>query len=113
SSGRLVLGQEVPELLMRARTARMRGVYVPAMRVHHHVPAKRLTRVYFRSWWYGKGVSRSALERIQPVTELGMDLRVTAHLLRVPRYMYGSAARDLAGWVMSTALGRTADAFRQ
>jgi glucosyl-dolichyl phosphate glucuronosyltransferase len=112
SSGRLVMGQEVPELLMRARAAGMRGVYLPAMRVHHHVPSKRLTRRYFRAWWYGKGVSRSALERMQPVTELGVDLRATPHILRVPRYMYGSAARDLAGWVKNLARGRTADAFR-
>ena len=112
SSGRLVLGQEVPELLMRARAAGLRGVYLPVMRVHHHIPAARLTRAYFRRWWYGKGVSRSALERIQPVTELGVDLRVVPHLLRVPRYMYGSAARDLAGWLKGAALGRTADAFR-
>ena len=112
SSGRVVMGQEVPELLMRARAAGLRGAYVPAMRVHHHIPVKRLTRAYFRTWWYGKGVSRSALERIQPVTELGVDLRVTPHVLRVPRYMYGSALRDLAAWMKNLALGRTADAFR-
>ena len=112
NSGRLVMGQEVPELLMRARAAGLRGIYVPAMHVHHHVPPERLTRRYFRSWWYGKGVSRSALEQMQPVTELGVDLRVTPHVLRVPRYMYGSALRDVAGWVKNLALGRTADAFR-
>jgi glycosyltransferase involved in cell wall biosynthesis len=112
NSGRVVMGQEVPELLMRTRTAGLRGLYVPAMRVHHHIPASRLTRAYFRTWWYGKGVSRSALERMQPVTEQGVDLRQTPHVLRVPRYLYGSALRDVAGWVKNVALGRTADAFR-
>jgi glycosyltransferase involved in cell wall biosynthesis len=112
SSGRLVLGQEVPELLMRARAAGLRGVYHPAMRVHHHIPSKRLTRAYFRKWWFGKGVSRSALEQMQPVTEMGIDLRTTPHLLRVPRYMYGSAARDLAGCVTHLLAGRPAEAFR-
>jgi GT2 family glycosyltransferase len=112
SSGRVVMGQEVPELLMRARAAGLRGVYLPAMRVHHHIPAKRLTRAYFRTWWYGKGVSRSALERMQPVTELGIDLRETPHVLRVPRYMYGSALRDVVGVVKNIVLGRPADAFR-
>lgn len=112
SSGRLVLGQEVPELLMRARTAGLRGLYVPAMRVHHHIPSMRLTRRYFRTWWFGKGVSRSALERMQPVTELGIDLRSTPHMLAVPRYMYGTAARDIAGCLRNTLLGRPADAFR-
>ena len=88
TGGRLVLGQEVPELLLRARAAGLRGMYVPAMEVHHHIPAKRLTPSYFRKWWFGKGVSRAALERMQPVTELGIDLRTTPHLLGVPRYMY-------------------------
>jgi glycosyltransferase involved in cell wall biosynthesis len=112
TNSRLVMGQEVPELLMRARTAGLRGVYAPAMRVHHHVPSRRLTRGYFRNWWFGKGVSRSALERIQPVTELGVDLRRTPHFLGVPRYMYGSAVRDLAACAAAWCRGRSADAFR-
>ncbi|HET7694285.1 MAG TPA: glycosyltransferase [Vicinamibacterales bacterium] len=112
SSGRLVMGQEVPELLMRARAAGLRGVYVPAMHVRHHIPARRLERAYFRRWWFGKGVSRSALERSRPVTELGVDLAHTPHLLRVPRYMYGSALRDALAWLRHAVRGRQADAFR-
>jgi glycosyltransferase involved in cell wall biosynthesis len=112
SAGRLVMGQEVPELLMRARAAGLRGLYLPAMRVHHHIPARRLERTYFRRWWFGKGVSRSALERSRPVTELGIDLRTTPHVLRVPRYMYGSALRDALGWIRNAALRRRAEAFR-
>jgi hypothetical protein len=73
------------------------------MELHHHVPAARLTRRYFRRWWFGKGVSRAALERMQPVTELGIDLRTTPHVLGVPRYMFGSALRDVgamaAAWI--------------
>ena len=112
SSGRLVLGQEVPELLMRARGAGLRGMYLPDMRVRHHIPAKRLTRAYFRRWWFGKGVSRAGMDEVQPVTELGVDLRATPHFLNVPRYMYGSALRDLAACVRHTVAGRPADAFR-
>ena len=112
SAGRLVMGQEVPELLMRARAAGLRGCYVPSMRVHHHIPARRLQREYFRRWWFGKGVSRSALERSRPVTELGVDLRTTPHVLSVPRYMYGSALRDALGWMRNAVLRRRAEAFR-
>lgn len=112
SGGRLVLGQEVPELLLRARGAGLRGMYVPEMQVHHHVPASRLTRQYFRRWWFGKGVSRSALERMQPITELGVDLRTTPHLLGVPRFMYGSAVRDVAGILRERMQRRPAAAFR-
>jgi glycosyltransferase involved in cell wall biosynthesis len=112
TGGRLVLGQEVPELLLRARAAGLRGMYVPAMVVHHHIPASRLTPAYFRRWWFGKGVSRSALDRMQPVTELGVDLRTTAHLLGVPRFMYGSFVRDLVAMVVARLRRRRADAFR-
>ena len=112
SAGRLVMGQEVPELLMRARAAGLRGRYLPAMRVHHHIPARRLERDYFRRWWFGKGVSRSALERSRPVTEMGIDLRTTPHVLSVPRYMYGSALRDALGWMRNAVLRRRAEAFR-
>ena len=112
TGGRFVLGQEVPELLIRARAAGLRGIYVPAMEVHHHIPARRLTRAYFRKWWFGKGVSRSTLERMQRVTELGVNLAATPHWLRVPRFMYGSAIRDAAGWLRHRLARRPADAFR-
>jgi glucosyl-dolichyl phosphate glucuronosyltransferase len=112
TTGERVLGQEVPELLARARAAGRRGLYLPAMRVQHHIPSARLTPQYFRRWWFGKGVSRSTLEAGSPVTELGVDLRATPHVLRVPRYMYGSALRDAMGWLRHAARGRRADAFR-
>jgi glucosyl-dolichyl phosphate glucuronosyltransferase len=112
SGGRLILGQEVPELLMRARDAGCRGKYVPEMQVRHHIPAKRLTPAYFRKWWFGKGVSRAALERMQPVTELGIDLRQTPHVLRVPRFMYRSALHDAIGAVIDRLRGRRAHSFR-
>ena len=112
AAGRLLLGQEVPEWLMRVRAAGYRGTYVPAMEVRHHIPSRRLTPSYFRRWWFGKGVSRAALERMQPVTELGVDLTQTPHILRVPRYMYGSALRDARGWIRDRWARRATDAFR-
>lgn len=112
SSGRLVLGQEVPEWLARVRAAGYTGMYLPAMRVHHHIPSRRLTRAYFRKWWFGKGVSRSAMEAAQPITELGVDLRQTPHVLGLPRFMYGTAARDLLWWLRYSVTRRVPDAFR-
>jgi GT2 family glycosyltransferase len=98
SAGTQILGQEVPEFLTRARAAGGRGLYAPGMRVRHHVPARRLTKTYFRRWWYGKGRSRAALERLQPITELGVDLNQVPHLLRTPRFMWRSAAESLFSW---------------
>ena len=98
SSGTRLLGQEVPEFLARARAAGGRGLYVPGMLVRHHVPASRLTKTYFRRWWHGKGRSRAALEQLQPITELGIDLQRAPHLLRTPRFMWRSAGEALYGW---------------
>ena len=112
TTGKRVLGQEVPELLARARAAGLRGVYLPAMRVRHHVPTARLTRQYFRRWWFGKGASRAALEENRPVTELGVNLQTAPHLFGVPRYMFRCACDDLAGWIVNGLRGRAADAFR-
>jgi GT2 family glycosyltransferase len=112
SSGRLILGQEVPELLVRARAAGYRGVYQPAMALSHHVPARRLTRQYFRRWWFGKGVSRAALERRQAVSDMGLDLEKVSRLLHVPWPMYGSALRHLRDWLADTVRRRPAAAFR-
>jgi len=112
SNGRKILGQEVPDLLARARAIGARGLYLPEMRVEHHVPATRLTKSYFRRWWYGKGVSKATLELGQPVTELGVDLRLEPHIGPVPRFMVGSAVRDVVGYTRALASGDRPARFR-
>ena len=88
SNGRQLLGQEVPELLARARAAGARGLYLPSMVVDHHVPSQRLTKAYFRRWWYGKGLSRARLDSLRPLTELGVDLRQVRHFAGLPLFMW-------------------------
>jgi glucosyl-dolichyl phosphate glucuronosyltransferase len=97
--GNSLLGQEQAEFFCRSRNAGVRGLYVPSMALQHHVPARRLTRSYFRRWWYWKGKSKARLEQRHPVTEMGVDLSRTPRLFGVPRFMVGSAIRDLVGWV--------------
>jgi glucosyl-dolichyl phosphate glucuronosyltransferase len=113
TNSRRPLGQEVPELLMRARAAGLRGCYVPAMHVSHHIPAVRLTRTYFRRWWTGKGYSKATLEAAQPLTELGLDLRSVPHVGGVPRFMVGDALRDIAGYVASLVNGNAVERARR
>jgi glycosyltransferase involved in cell wall biosynthesis len=103
STTRTMLGQELPELFRRARAAGARGLYVPGMEVFHHIPARRLTPSYCRRWWFGKGVSRARVDRMHPLTELGVDLRLTRSVARVPRFMFGDSARDLRRWVLALA----------
>jgi glycosyltransferase involved in cell wall biosynthesis len=101
SSTRIMLGQELPELFRRARAAGARGLYVPEMEVSHHIPTRRLTPSYCRRWWFGKGVSRSRVDRMHPLTEMGIDLRAIRHVARVPRFMFADSARDLWRWVVA------------
>jgi glycosyltransferase involved in cell wall biosynthesis len=104
--GKSLLGQEQAEFFARSRAAGARGLYVPAMTLEHHVPAARLTRSYFRRWWFWKGVSRRRLEQRQSVTELGLDLNTVPRLAGIPRFMMGTAARDTVHWL---AAALTAD----
>ena len=95
SNGKMVLGQEVPEWLVRVRLAGFTGLYEPAMVVDHHIPARRLTKEYHRRWWIGKGYSRAMFDAVQPITDQGVDLRAVPHLGAIPRFMYTDAVRDL------------------
>jgi glycosyltransferase involved in cell wall biosynthesis len=113
SAGRRVLGQEVPELLARARAAGLRGRYVPEMAVDHHVPAARLTRRYFWRWWFGKGYSKAIFEAAQPITELGLDLRTVPHVGGVPRFMIVDGVRDILACVRATARGQVEERMRR
>jgi hypothetical protein len=74
------------------------------MAIEHRVPASRLTREYFRRWWFWKGVSKSRIEQRHSTTELGVDLARVPRVGGVPRFMFGSAARDLAGWIVATSV---------
>jgi glucosyl-dolichyl phosphate glucuronosyltransferase len=98
-TGNSLLGQEQAEFFCRSRAIGARGVYVPEASLHHHVPAARLTRSYFRRWWFWKGLSKCRVERRHPVTELGLDLSRVPKVAGVPRFMFGSAIRDFAGWI--------------
>ncbi|HKO02717.1 MAG TPA: glycosyltransferase [Thermoanaerobaculia bacterium] len=108
---RVLLGQELPEFFARTRRVGARGMYIPGMRVGHHVPAWRLRPEYFRRWWYGKGISRARMEAIHPVTELGLDLRQVSTVAGIPRFLFGTAARDAARWLKALLRGDRGERF--
>jgi len=106
-------GQAQAEFFCRSRAANARGLYVPAMAVDHHVPAPRLSRRYFRRWWFMKGHGRQRLEQIHPTTtELGLNLAQVPKIAGIPRYMCGSALRDLGGYLRAAATGDRLGAVR-
>jgi glucosyl-dolichyl phosphate glucuronosyltransferase len=69
------------------------GLYIPDLKIYHYVPAERLTKRYYRRWCFWNGVSRSVIDAHRPsrVTRVG----------KVPRHLYGSAARGLMRMVQS------------
>lgn len=109
-SGTSLMGQGQAEFFFRTRAAGARGLYLPGMKLNHHVPASRLTRQYYRRWWYWKGAARARMQALHPISELGLDLRTAPHIAGVPRFMWRSAVRNVIGWLSATA---RRDATRQ
>jgi glycosyltransferase involved in cell wall biosynthesis len=105
--GRSLLGQEQAEFFARGRLSGARGAYVPAMELEHHVPRERLTKQYFRRWWFWKGVSRARADAMHQETELGLNLREVPYVAHVPRFVWGLLARALVHWT-AAALRRDA-----
>jgi glycosyltransferase involved in cell wall biosynthesis len=91
-----LLGQEVREWCVRAHAAGLAGYYLPDVVVHHLIPQDRLTRRYFRRWYYWRGVSRAIL-----YADCGLDMENpegpppdvarTRHVAGVPRYLFRTA----------------------
>jgi len=93
-----LMGQEVREWMRRAGSAGLRGFYSPAICVRHVVPASRLTKRYFRSWFYWHGVSRALMygdtgQNMENPEDTTMDFSTVPHVGGVPRYMYRSALK--------------------
>jgi glycosyltransferase involved in cell wall biosynthesis len=95
-----LLGQEVREWCVRAHAAGLVGYYVPDVVVHHLIPQDRLTKSYFRRWYYWRGVSRAIL-----YADCGLDMEnpegqphdvaKVRHIAGVPRYMFRTAVVKL------------------
>lgn len=95
-----LLGQEVREWGLRARAAGLKGYYVPEMVVHHVIPADRLSKRYFRRWFYWHGISRAMLYEesrvdMESPEETTLDFLKVPHVAGVPRYMYRTALRNV------------------
>ncbi len=88
-----LLGQEVREWAQRARAAGLRGFYSPDLVVHHVIPEDRLTKRYFRKWFYWHGISRAILYQnnrldMESPESTALDFATVPHIAGVPRYLY-------------------------
>jgi glucosyl-dolichyl phosphate glucuronosyltransferase len=88
-----LLSGEDEELYGRLLAGGAKGMYLPNLKIYHHVPPERLTKKYFRSWCFWRGVSLGLLERKRK--------QECPYLFGIPRWHYRSAARGLATSVAS------------
>jgi glycosyltransferase involved in cell wall biosynthesis len=92
----LISGED-HEIFMRLRRYGLyAGYYDPAVAVRHYVPAERVTRRYFRRWFFWHGKTRALmLDDLYPK----VDLRRVPHVAGVPRFLYREALAQCWGWI--------------
>jgi cellulose synthase/poly-beta-1,6-N-acetylglucosamine synthase-like glycosyltransferase len=97
----LISGED-HEIFMRLRRYGLyAGYYDPAVSVRHFVPASRLTRTYFRRWFFWHGKTQALmLEDLHPHLEMSRVPRIAG----VPRFLYRQTVEQLWQWIR--ALGR-------
>ena len=101
---------------LRAQARGARGFYVPDMVVHHLVKTERLTKQYFRRWFYWHGISRALLFRCggfdmeEPERENARNAAVR-QFAGVPLPLIRKAARTLRSAVWRRLRGNRNLAF--
>lgn len=103
--GSRLLAGEDEDMYRRLLAIGARGFYIPDLIIYHHVPPERLTKRYFRSWCFWRGVSRGVLDR--------QCDEAVAYFAGVPRWLYGKAARGLTARIRYALrrAGREAEKF--
>lgn len=82
-----LLTGEDEELYGRLLAQGAKGMYLPNLIIHHHVPPERVTKSYFRRWCFWRGVSLGLLGRTRKLP--------CAYLFGIPRWHYRKALRGL------------------
>jgi glucosyl-dolichyl phosphate glucuronosyltransferase len=97
----LISGED-HEIFMRLRRAGLySGFYDPEVSVRHFVPSSRLTRRYFRKWFFWHGRTWALmLDDMYPELDMSRVPRIGG----VPRFMYRQGLRQWWQWM--TAIGR-------
>jgi glycosyltransferase involved in cell wall biosynthesis len=92
----LISGED-HEIFMRLRRFNLyAGYYDPNLIVRHYVPAQRLTRRYFRLWFFWHGKTRALMmDDLYPDVDLARVPRVAG----VPRFLYREALAQAWRWL--------------
>ena len=113
-----LLGQEVREWCLRAKAAGMVGCYIPDVVVQHLIPADRLTKQYFRRWFYWRGISRAMLYRqtgldMESPETSTLDFAHVPHVAGIPRYLFRSALVALRDSAVAAITRDSATSFER
>jgi glucosyl-dolichyl phosphate glucuronosyltransferase len=92
----LISGED-HEIFTRLRTAGIyAGFYDPTIVVKHYVPPSRLTRSYFRKWFFWHGKTEALM-----LDDLYYDLDMTKvpRIAGVPRFLYRQGMQQFRRWL--------------
>jgi glycosyltransferase involved in cell wall biosynthesis len=92
----LISGED-HEIFMRLRRYGLyTGYYDPAVSVRHFVPATRLTRKYFRQWFFWHGKTQALmLEDLHPELEMSRVPCISG----IPRFLYRQSLEQCCQWI--------------
>jgi glycosyltransferase involved in cell wall biosynthesis len=92
----LIAGEDHELCVRLYRAGLYSGLYDPAVVVQHFVPRSRLTRAYFRRWFYWHG---RTMARMASAVYLDLDLGRVPYVAGVPRFVYRECAQQLFRWL--------------
>jgi glycosyltransferase involved in cell wall biosynthesis len=88
--GQRMFSCEDEDMYLRLLAAKLRGRYLPQLRVRHHVHPQRLTKGYYRRWSFWHGVAKAVLRKNHP--------EHLPSVIGVPRYVYRRAIEGALRW---------------
>jgi len=101
----LISGED-HEVFMRLRRFNLyAGYYDPEIVVRHLVPAQRLTRAYFRRWFFWHGKTHALmLNDLYP----GLDMSQVPTVGGIPRFLYRQSFEQFGRWARAALSNRGA-----
>lgn len=102
----LVCGEDRELCVRLFRAGLYEGLYDPQLTVRHYVPASRVSRRYFRRWyfWHGRTLARMADSFF-----IDLDLSRVPHVARVPRFIYREVLTAIGSWLSALWKGDALD----
>jgi glycosyltransferase involved in cell wall biosynthesis len=98
----LISGEDHEIFLRLRRHGLYAGYYDPAVTVRHFVPAARLTRQYFRKWFYWHGKTQALmLGDLYP----NIDMSRVPRIGGVPRFLFRQGLEQLCRWIWTLGDG--------